>query len=129
MSKKKQSLPKFLLDANLSFSTASHLKSLGLNVRHASEFDLTAASDEEIIRAAKRTKRILITLDLEFGEIYHLKEKGKFGVIILRLKNQTVESVNALLGSFLKTNPYDKLPFNSLVVLTETRIRIVRMPS
>ena len=56
---------------------------------------------------------MLITHDLDFGELYHLKERGDFGVIILRLADQTVESVNRVLGQFFSDPATAEIPLTT----------------
>ena len=68
----------------------------------------------------------MITFDLDFGELYHLLHRGEFGVIILRLEDQTVESVNRVLDRFFSSDLTDLDLEHSLVVLDEDRVRIVR---
>jgi predicted nuclease of predicted toxin-antitoxin system len=67
-------------------------------------------SDEDIVAIAKRERRVVVIFDLDFGEIYCLRERGAFGALVLRLRDQTAESVNRTLGTFseglpLRTSP------------------------
>lgn len=95
-------MPKFLLNANISPETASFLRNLGFDVKCLLEENLGTITDEEVVSLAKKEGRIIITFDLDFGQIYHLREQGKVGIIVLRLKDQTVESANAALEKFFK---------------------------
>jgi len=58
-------------------------------------------SDEEAIKLSKSQKRIIVTHDLDYGEIYYLKEQGKIGVIQLRLTDQTTQNTLKKLTQFL----------------------------
>lgn len=100
-------MAKFLLDANLSHETAKFLRHLGFDVQSVSEEGLGGILNVQVARLAYTRKRVLITFDLDFGEMYHF---GKFrgGVIILRLRDQTVESVNKILASFLKSKVLER---------------------
>ena len=83
-------------------------------------------TDEEVYNLALRERRIIITFDLDFGEIYHFS-KNKIGVIILRLEDQTVESVNKVLEKFLQTKDVKRgKEENLLVVLTEHFVRFYK---
>lgn len=62
---------KFLLDANLSPITSNYLIKLGHNSKSITEEKLGYLKDTEIVKVAKKEKRIIITFDLDFGEIYH----------------------------------------------------------
>lgn len=59
--------------------------------------------DEEAANIARKEKRILITFDLDFGEMYYFALKKSFSAIILRLEDQRVERVNAMLARFFRT--------------------------
>ena len=118
---------KFLLDANLSPITASHLRKLGFNTKSITEEKLGYLIDEEVIKLAQKESRIIITFDLDFGEIYHSRESGKIGVIVLRIENQTSKNVNFVLEEFILKN-MDKLNKNktSLVVIKRGNVRLIQ---
>jgi predicted nuclease of predicted toxin-antitoxin system len=116
---------KFLLDAALSPETANFLQKLGYDTEDLISLKLHHLIDEEVIRLAKRKRRIIVTFDLDFGQLYHFKFKGKVGIIILRLKNQTVESVNETLKNFLRRGIVEKQKLEkSLIVVTKTEFRV-----
>ena len=116
---------KLLLDANLSPETREYLTETFLfDIIDLITENKSGLSDEEIVLLAKKEKRIIITFDLDFGEIYHFKEKGKMGVIVLRLEDQTVESVNKTLYKFFSSYAKNVNINKSLVVLRENKMRI-----
>ncbi|MCX6706430.1 MAG: DUF5615 family PIN-like protein [Candidatus Woesebacteria bacterium] len=117
---------KFLLDANLSPTTANYLRDLGFDARSITEEKLGYLLDKGVVEIAKKEGRIIITFDLDFGEIYHEKENENVGIIVLRLNNQTPENVNFVLGQFLQKN-FNRLKQNtrSLIVIKENGIRFV----
>lgn len=61
---------KFLLDANLSPQTAKSLRNLAFDVRSITEERLGYLTDEDIVKIAYSENRIIITFDLDFGELY-----------------------------------------------------------
>jgi predicted nuclease of predicted toxin-antitoxin system len=81
--------------------------------------------DEEVVELAKAEGRIIITLDKDFGEIYSLPGRGKIGVIVLRLRDETVESVNKTLFTFFTEQAAAIDLATSLVVIEEDTIRTV----
>ncbi len=113
---------KFLLDANLSPETAIHLRSFDHDAKSLIEEKMGHLSDREVVARAVRERRVIVTFDLDFGELYYFSYKKRIGVIILRLRDQRVEMVNAVLGNFLVNlhRPIDK----RLVILTESDVRI-----
>ncbi|KKP46499.1 MAG: hypothetical protein UR39_C0010G0010 [Candidatus Woesebacteria bacterium GW2011_GWA1_33_30] len=118
---------KFLLDANLSPISSRFLNQRGYHSKSITEEGLGYLEDIEIIKLAKKEKRIIITFDLDFGEIYHQKESSSTGIIVLRLENQTPESVNFVLKQFLDKN-LKKLIQNqkSLIVIKKGNTRFVK---
>lgn len=118
---------KFLLDANLSPQTSKYLVNLRFNSKSITEEKLGFLTDSEIVKIAEKEKRIIITFDLDFGEIYHQKESNGVGIIVLRLENQTPENVNFILDQFLTSNMNKlKQNINSLIVIKKGSIRFVK---
>lgn len=116
---------KFLLDANISPETRFYLAdTFGFDVVDLISENKAYLTDEEVVVLAKRERRVIITFDLDFGEIYHFKKKGGVGVIILRLDDQTVASVNRTLSYFFENEGKKINLHKSLVVLESDRIRI-----
>lgn len=120
-------MTKYLLDANLSPLTRQFLeRQFDLDVIDLASEGLSSLPDEDVVALAKRSDRVIITFDLDFGEMYYLREPGTFGVIILRLVNQTVEAVNGVLGNFF-SQLADQIYIDfSLIVIDEDRVRIAR---
>lgn len=117
-------MPKFLLDENLSHETAEFLNGLGCDTKTVAQFHLGGTTDERIAEQAVKAGRILITLDLDFGEMYYLGSPKKLGVVILRLRNQTVESINVALRILLDSKILDKKSNRfALTVVEEGKIR------
>ena len=115
---------KLLLDANLSPETRIFLtKTFAFDVIDLITENKARLPDEDVVKLAIREKRIVLTFDLDFGEIYHFREKGKLGVIILRLEDKTVESVNKMLYQFFSKEAEHISLYKSLVVIEEKGIR------
>jgi predicted nuclease of predicted toxin-antitoxin system len=120
---------RLLLDASLSPLTCDFLvDTFGLDVTELYRQGLHQLRDVDIVAMAKQQGRVIITFDLDFGEIYHRHERGQVGVIILRLEDQTVESVNQVLEKFFR-GPAQDIPLErSLVVIDESRVRVASEP-
>lgn len=117
---------RFLLDANISPETAEFLRSLDFDVRSLIEDGLGGLDDSAVVRIASRERRVVITFDLDFGERYYFAAPKKFGVIILRLDDQRVEIVNAVLTKFLTSYRHVLLEHrNRLAIVRETDARII----
>lgn len=119
-----------LLDANLSPETTRFLRStFGLDVVDLICLGLSALNDEEVVTLAQSQGRVIVTFDLDYldyGDIYHRGELGAFGVIVLRLGEQTIDSVNRALARFFRDDAPDPSLGNALIVVDEKRSRINR---
>jgi predicted nuclease of predicted toxin-antitoxin system len=117
---------KFLLDANISVQTADFLReSFGFDVVALQASHQATLRDEEVVALARAQTRVIITFDQDLGEIFYQRERGKFGVIVLQLSDQTVESVNQNLEKFFTTDVAHIDLDTSLVVLEADRVRVV----
>jgi predicted nuclease of predicted toxin-antitoxin system len=119
----------FLADENISPESADHLEALGYSCRSLRRDGPRGLTDAEIIVLAKGEERVILTQDLDFGEIYYLAGEGKIGILVLRLRYQTVEAVNATLERFLRSAALDEEVLRrSLVVVSEIWYRVYRGP-
>ncbi len=84
----------FLADENISPESADHLENLGYPCHSLRREGPWRLSDSEIVAMAQREGRIILTHDLDFGEIYYFAMGGEVGIIVLRLRHQTVEAVS-----------------------------------
>ena len=119
-------MTRLLLDANLSPETRQHLvDTFGFDVVDLITERKAALSDADVVAFAKAQQRVIVTFDLDFGEIYHFAEKGHVGAIVLRLEDQTVEAVNRVLDAFFANAARGVVLHKSLVILDEHRARII----
>lgn len=119
----------FLADENISPETADHLQTLGHSCRSLCRRGPWQLSDSEIVALAREEGQIILTHDLDFGQLYYFRERGEIGIIVLRLRNQTVESVNEVLTRFLEVCPLKAEELGrSLVIVRESSYRVFRGP-
>ena len=119
-------MAKFLLDANLSPKTRQYLREkFNFDIIDLITENKQGLTDEKVIKLAKKEKRVIITFDLDFGEIYYFSERGSVGIIVLRIQNQTVEFVNKVLFRFFKKEAKNIDLEKSLVVIDDTKVRII----
>ena len=119
----------FLADENISPESADYVETLGFPCRSLSRDGPHGLSDRQIVALARQEGHVVLTHDLDFGEIYYFAEAGQVGILVLRLRHQTVEAVNDVLARFLdsKVFPSERLP-ESLVILSETTYRVYEGP-
>jgi predicted nuclease of predicted toxin-antitoxin system len=116
----------FLLDANLSPETAAFLRdTFGFDATDLISRGLGHLRDVEVIALDKHEGRTTITFELDIQEIHRRGDLGAFGVILLRLHDQTVESVNRVLDRFFRDDAAAIDLDRSLVVVDESRARVV----
>lgn len=81
---------KFLVDVGVGKKVETILKEAGFDVLPMREVN-TRAQDIEILRMAVEEKRLIVTIDKDFGELVFNSGRPHAGVLILRLENATGE--------------------------------------
>lgn len=115
-----------LLDANLSAKTGQFLEErFGFDVVALITSTQRSLPDHDVVALAKQEQRVIISFDQDFGEIYHFRERGRVGIIVLHLLDQTVESVNRVLERFFIDEGETIDLLHSLVIVEEDRIRVI----
>ena len=92
---------KFLADMGISPKTMSFLENLGYQTIHLHQEGLDKLSDAEILQKARLEGRILLTHDLDFGDLLAASEAELPSIIIFRMRNMRPERVNLHLKSIL----------------------------
>lgn len=105
----------FLLDQDVYAITARFLSALGHDVTRAVEVGLSGASDEEILRQAQRSGRLLVTRDRDFGNLVFVRGLS-CGVLYLRILPTTQNSVHHELRRILSRYSEEELS-NAFVVV------------
>lgn len=121
--------PSFRAAENIPPETAGYLAGLGFPCRSLRREGPRRLTDREIAGLARQEGLVILTHDLDFGEIFCQAEDGEVGIVVLRLHRQTVEAVNDVLGRFLKSGMAERrdLP-HRLAVLSETHFRVYHGP-
>jgi predicted nuclease of predicted toxin-antitoxin system len=83
--------------------------------------------DPEILKKAAAEDRILLTFDLDFGDLLALGIKKSPSVVIFRLHDETPASVNPRLLEVLNDRRTD-LERGALIVVEDNRYRMRRLP-
>jgi len=117
-------LPQILVDENVPISVMEWLKKRGLIVVRVSEAGLLGAKDENIAEYAVKNKMMILTLDTDFGYIYHNIFRGSLTVIVVRVKPPTPINIIEALNKTLKKIKLDELQ-RKLAVITKRKIRMI----
>lgn len=119
---------KFLLDANLSPQLLSQLNASDCSTQHVSELGLIRASDIEILKFAKRHRAVVITADVDFGELLMKLGLRKPSVItVRRVERLSISELAALLISTITANR-KPLSRGMLIVVEPGNIRQRALP-
>ena len=118
---------RFLADVGVSMSTVQSLREKGHDAVHLREEHLERLSDKLILEKAKREERVVLTFDLDFGDILAAGVHTLPSVIIFRLHDQTPKSVTPKLVEVLSHCSKD-LVAGAIVVVEDTRYRLRRLP-
>lgn len=115
---------KILADECINTDIIIALQEHGFNILAAKVAGLSGKSDEDVFGFAQKSKRILLTFDRGFGDIFRFNIRQSFGVIILLIHNiSKAEIVNIPLAFFsmlTKRNLEGKL-----VIISKRKIRII----
>lgn len=105
--------------------TIKLLGNKGHDIVTVHDFALNGHEDTEILATATAQRRVLLTIDLDFGNIRHYPPEYHAGVIILRVRHSTVEQVHTILVQFLQTTPQTTIE-NTLIVIDHNKVRLRR---
>jgi predicted nuclease of predicted toxin-antitoxin system len=118
---------RFLADMGVSWRVVQWLRQKGHDAIHLSDEGLHRLPNGKIFIKAYSEKRVVLTFDLDFGEIVALSGGLKTGVIILRLHNTTTPHVIDRLDRVLKDS-VEALEQGAIVVVEELRHRVRHLP-
>jgi predicted nuclease of predicted toxin-antitoxin system len=118
---------KFLADMGISPRTVAFLRDLGHDAVHLHEQGLGRLSDPNILRKALDEGRVLMTHDLDFGELMAASGANLPSVVIFRLRDMRPEGVNAHLREVV--TEYDEMLEKGVIVsVSERQIRLRSLP-
>jgi predicted nuclease of predicted toxin-antitoxin system len=94
---------KFLIDAGVGKKACDILKTKGYDVKSILDID-PAMTDLSILQLALTDKRIVVTMDKDFGELVFNSGLDHEGVLLLRLEDMNgqmkSEIINAIIENF-----------------------------
>ena len=117
----------FVTDVGVSNRIVEWLRSEKHDVIHLPENNQHQLKDQEIFEYAVSDKRIVVTFDLDFGDILAFTRSSKVSVILFRLHNTRTEFVIKRLDVVI-TNCSNELNEGSIIVVEDHRYRIRKLP-
>jgi len=118
---------KFLIDMPVSPKLVKTLEQRGHAAVHAQEIGLAGAEDSEIVSRARQEARIIVTADLDFGQLLALSNADGPGVILFRGGNYSEREMRELLERVLNSVENTVLP-HAICVIDKNRVRVTRLP-
>lgn len=118
---------KFLLNMNLPRELGKRLHRDGHAYRHAADIGLSRAEDTEIIREAVKSKEVILTHDLDYGDLLAFSGDTEPSVVIFRVVNTHVDNLFRCLVS--RWNEIEKpLQQGAIVIIEDAAFRIRELP-
>jgi predicted nuclease of predicted toxin-antitoxin system len=118
---------RFLVDNALSPKLAEGLRQAGHDAVHLREIGRQSAPDSEVLARAVEEDRIIISSDMDFGDLIAASELTRPSVILFR---RVERRTNSRLGLLLKNLAAIRVDLErgSIVILESSRIRIRPLP-
>jgi len=118
---------RFLADMGVSMRVVDWLRSKGHDVLHLRDEGLQRLANGKIFQKAKQEDRVVVTFDLDFGEIVAASESRIVSVVLFRLRNSRSPHVISRLEIALNESSQE-LAEGAILVVEESRHRIRRLP-
>ncbi len=118
---------KFLVDACVDVRLTHWLRERGYDAKHLREENLQKLPNGQIFIKAIAEDRIVVTHDLDFGEIAALTHGRKVSVIVFRLHNPRVARLTERLVAVLSDSAA-MLRDGAIVIVEDSRHRTRSLP-
>jgi len=119
---------RFKLDENLPEALAADLTAFGHDAVTCGQEGIAGTGDPAIAAHASGEGRILVTFDLDFGDIRRYPPASHPGIVIFRLHSQDHYTCRRAFGRLLQSVAEADFSGN-LIVVEDTRVRIRRAQS
>lgn len=118
---------RFLADMGISPQTVEFLREAGYDALHLHEQGLHRLADPAILAKSQQEQRVLLTHDLDFGELVAASGAKLPSVITFRLRNMQPDNVNRHLQAVISDH-HEILEQGAAITVTEGRIRVRALP-
>ena len=118
---------RFLADAGISPRTVDFLRRSGHDAVHVRDLGMQRTPDRVLVEKAQSENLVLLTFDLDFGEILALGTIDRPSVVIFRVTDERADSVNRRLAVVLSEQAL-ALESGALILVEDARYRIRRLP-
>jgi predicted nuclease of predicted toxin-antitoxin system len=118
---------RFLADMGVSHQVVEWLRTKGHEAVHLRDEGLQRLPNGEIFQKAGREQRIVLTFDLDFGEILAASGRQIVSVILFRLRNTRTGFVIQRLDDVLNHSSAELMQ-GAIVIVEDGRHRVRRLP-
>jgi predicted nuclease of predicted toxin-antitoxin system len=118
---------KFLADMGVSELTVVTLRDRSHDVVHARDAGYHRLLDADILSHARDQARIVITFDLDFGDLLAAAGEELPSVILVRTRNQRADSVTPRVLDVVERFA-GELEAGALIIVEDARVRLRRLP-
>ncbi len=118
---------KFLADMGVSPRVVEHLRLMGHDAVHLHEHGLDRMTDTDILAKAHAENRVVLTHDLDFGDLLAASQDVLPSVILFRLQDMRPGTVNRHLDDILAQH-LPALESGAILSVTERRVRLRMLP-
>ncbi len=118
---------KFLADMGISPSIVKTLREQGHDAVHLHEQGLIQLPDADILNKARDEGRVLLTHDLDFGELLAFNKQSLPSVVIFRLSDMRPRNVWLHLSAILLLNG-QALEQGALLSVRDRKVRVRTLP-
>lgn len=118
---------RFIGNMGISPRTIEFLRALGHDAYRLLEVQLERLPDIDILERARQEGAIILTNDLDFGDLLAATSAQLPSVVIFRLNDMRPANVNHHLSRVLQENT-SSLSEGAVIIVTEQRVRVRRLP-
>lgn len=118
---------RFLADMGVSMRVMAWLRAAGHDALHLREQGLLRLPNGQIFAKAHQEQRVVLTFDLDFGEILAASAGQIVSVALFRLRNTRTDHVIARLQHVLSESSHE-LERGAIVLVEDGRHRVRKLP-
>jgi len=118
---------KFLLNMNTLHQLGKRLQTQGHSYRHVGDIGMACATDAAIMQAAQMNDEVIITHDLDYGNLLAFSGEAAPSVIIYRVRNTHPENLFARIVKIWAEIEKPLLD-GAIVVIEDAALRIRPLP-
>lgn len=111
----------------ISPKTVLFLRDIEHDAVHLHEQDLDRLKDSEILDKARSEGRVILTHDLDFGELIAASKERLPSVVVFRLRNMHPTRVNQYLDRIVGQHK-EALEQGAVISVTEGQVRVRSLP-